>query len=147
MIPFYDTTIRQVCSDVGTDPDLVSAVVMTESSGKTHAYRYEPAFFDRYLRGKDEWKGANPERVAASYGLMQVMYTTALEHGLTGDPEQLFRPSVGLFYGCLHLASLLKWSAGNVDQALAAYNGGKGGNAAPPYRNASYVAKVRRHLA
>jgi soluble lytic murein transglycosylase-like protein len=58
----------------------------------------------------------------------------------------LFVPSVALDIGCLKLASLLKWSDGNVDAALAAYNGGRVGNAKPPYRNASYVNKVRAAL-
>jgi soluble lytic murein transglycosylase-like protein len=124
------------------DPNLVEAVVRIESAGLAHAYRYEPAFFTRYLADDEKYSHANPRRVSASYGLMQIMYPVAVEHGFNGPPEELFIPREGLDWGCTHLASLLKWSKGNVDAALAAYNGGKGGNAKPPYRNQTYVSKV-----
>jgi soluble lytic murein transglycosylase-like protein len=123
------------------DPQLVEAVVLVESSGRASAYRYEPAYWRRYLEGKPAWKGKNPRRVAASYGLMQVMFPTAVERGYHGEPEELFVPSVGLEFGCRELARLLAWASGNTDQALAAYNGGQGGwrGRAPQ----QYVQKVR----
>lgn len=139
----YRADIEAAAAAHGLDPDLVEAVVCVESSGKTHAYRYEPAFWRRYLADTPEYADANPERVAASYGLMQVMYTTAKDHGFSPtDPEFLFVPRMGLDYGCRHLARCLAWSGGNVEQALAFYNGGRKGNEAPPYRNAPYARKV-----
>ena len=126
------------------DPLVVEAVILTESSGFTHAYRYEPGFWSRYLVDHEDFHDKNPHRVSASYGLMQVMYPTAIQHGmdLALDPEVLFVPGINLDYGCAHLRSLLTWSKGILAQALAAYNGGKKGNTFPPYRNQSYAGKV-----
>jgi soluble lytic murein transglycosylase-like protein len=143
----YRPEIELVSVRFHLDPDLVEAIVMTESSGKTHAYRFEPGFWTRYLKDKPIWDGANPERVSSSYGLMQIMYPVAVEHGFKEDaPEYLFVPTIGLYWGCTHLRSLLDWSKQNVDQALAAYNGGKGGNANAPYRNQWYVDRVKKNL-
>lgn len=129
------------------DPDLVEAIVRVESSGLAHAYRFEPAFFQRYLADDPAYDGANPRRVSASYGLMQVMYPVARELGYRGEPEGLFVPIVALEYGCKKLRELLDWSGDNTDQALAAYNGGRRGNERPPYRNQIYVNKVNTVLA
>lgn len=131
-------------------PDLVQAVCLVESAGYTDAFRPEPAFWDRYLKGKPEWDGANPRRVSASYGLMQVMFPVAVEHGMarTEPPEYLFVPLIGLDYGCRVLAERLVWAKGELRAALASYNGGKGGNApGGSLRNGAYADKVLAQLA
>jgi len=144
----YRAEIVAAAKTHGLDPDLVEALVLVESSGRTHAYRYEPAFWTRYLATNPAYQHLNPERVSASYGLMQIMFPVAVEVGYTAhDPEYLFVPSIGLEYGCRKLAALLRWAHGSVPQALAAYNGGQGGNAAPPYRNQPYVDRVVARLA
>lgn len=144
----YRAEIEAISSQFSLDPDLVEAIVLTESSGKTHAYRFEPAFWERYMKNKPQWDGANPSRVSSSYGLMQCMYPVACEMGFSENaPEYLFVPTIGLHWGCKKLRSLLDWAKQNTDQALAAYNGGKNGNTAPPYRNQWYVDKVKRNLA
>lgn len=142
----YRAEIEAIAAQFHLEPDLVEAVVLTESSGKTHAYRFEPGFWQRYLKGKPQYDGAVPERVSSSYGLMQVMYPVACELGFDDPPETLFVPTIGLYWGCRKLRSLLDWSKQDIDQAIAAYNGGKGGNERPPYRNQHYVDKVKRNL-
>lgn len=143
----YRAEIEAIASQFHLDPDIVEAVVLTESSGKTHAYRFEPGFWNRYLKDKPQWDGANPERVSSSYGLMQIMYPVALELGYSENaPEYLFVPTIGLFWGCKKFRSLLDWAQQNTAQALAAYNGGKGGNVKAPYRNQYYVDKVFKNL-
>jgi soluble lytic murein transglycosylase-like protein len=139
----YRAEIETAAHAHALDPHLVEAVVLVESSGYTHAFRHEAAFFRRYLADHPRYAGANPLRVSSSYGLMQVMYPVAVEHGLVGAPEQLFVPEVGLEYGCRHLRMLVEWAQGDQHAALGAYNGGKAGNrpGAPP-RNQSYVTKV-----
>jgi len=140
----YRTLIEQAATELGLDPNLVEAVVITESSGQTDAFRYEPGFYTAYIKGKAEYANAIPRRVASSYGLMQVMYTTATQYGFGLIPELLFVPATGLRFGCLHLAKLLKWSEGDVRKALAAYNGGQGNwRAAQPQQ---YVSKVLKAL-
>jgi soluble lytic murein transglycosylase-like protein len=141
---WYRTEIEDAAKRYGLDADLLEALVLTESSGLTNAYRFEPDFHRRYLVGKREWDGKNPRRVSASYGLAQVMFPVAVELGFMGEPEDLFSPVVGLEYGARKLAQLVKWADGDVDKALAAYNGGAGNWKAPvPQR---YVTTVKANL-
>lgn len=142
----YRAEVEAMARMFGLDADLVQAVCEVESSGKTHAYRFEPGFWTRYLQDKPEWDGANPERVSASYGLMQCMYPVAKELGYHDLPEHLFAPLTGLHWGCKKLRTLIDWAGGDIEQALAAYNGGMGGNSKRPFRNQSYVNKVQRQL-
>jgi soluble lytic murein transglycosylase-like protein len=150
----FTADIIRAATTEGVDPNLVEGIVLTESSGNTDAFRFEPLFWNRYMKGKPGWAGRNPRRVSSSYGLMQVMYPVALERGLDPKlaPEVLFVPDVGLRYGCKQLRWLQDWAETfqAVDAqkrlvcALAAYNGGKGGNAptdAIP-RNEVYARKV-----
>jgi soluble lytic murein transglycosylase-like protein len=139
----YRAEIVKAADDHEIDPDLLEAVVIAESSGQTDAFRFEPGFYRRYLEGKPEYAKANPRRVSSSYGLCQVMYTTAQQYGFQDLPEVLFQPAVGLQFGGLHLKRLLAWSKGDVRKALAAYNGGQGNYAATdPQRYATKVLKL-----
>lgn len=137
---FYRAAIEIAAAAHSLDADLVEAVVQQESNGWASAYRYEPDFFTKYLAKNPMYKDRNPREVSASYGLMQVMFTTAVEHGFTGQPWELFAPTVSLEYGCRVLAALFTWarskytglSSGEriavMRSALAAYNGGKNQN-------------------
>jgi soluble lytic murein transglycosylase-like protein len=139
----YRALIESTAKGHGLDPNLVEAIVIAESSGQTDAFRFEPAFFDRYLKHHPTHAQANPRRVSSSYGLMQVMFTTAQQYGFFDEPEELFKPSVGLQFGCLHLRRLLRWAEGDTRKALAAYNGGQGNaSGAAPQRYASKVLKL-----
>ncbi len=149
---WYRAEVEAVASRHGLDPDVVEAICLTESSGETIAYRYEPLFWSRYMQGKPAWDGANPKRVSASYGLMQVMFPVAVEMGMprTDAPESLCVPVVGLEYGCRVLVDRLQWSHGDLLAALASYNGGKTADNAPGVekkRNQQYVGKVLVWLA
>lgn len=149
MTTWYDAEIAVSADRYDLPPDLVTAVVAIESAGRTDAFRVEPAFWDRYLAGKPEWDGANPRRVSASYGLMQVMFPVAVEFGFprTDPPEYLFVPTIGLDYGCKVLRERMDWARGDVRAALASYNGGKGGNRpGGVLRNAGYADKVLLRL-
>jgi soluble lytic murein transglycosylase-like protein len=157
----YRPRIKRIAARYDLDPLLVEAIVMVESSDHTDAFRFEPAYFRRYIRGKPEWANWVPRRVASSYGLMQVMYPTALLNGWEGEPEELFLPDVGLNAGCARLRYLIGWAARLASpgatgaivraSALAAYNGGQGGNgpgraeteSALTLRTAEYPPKVK----
>ena len=121
----YEPEILDASRRYGLQPQLVTAVVLRESSGRTNAYHFEPGVWE-WFQTNPHAKGLNKYRAAASYGLMQVLYATATDYGYVTDPEYLFLPKVGLDIGCRHLAELLKWAKGDVKKALAAYNGGKG---------------------
>lgn len=139
----YRALIESTARGHGLDPNLVEAVSIAESSGQTDAFRFEPGFFDRYLKNHPTHGKENPRRVSSSYGLMQVMFTTAQQYGFFDEPEELFKPDVGLQFGCLHLKRMLQWANGDVRKALAAYNGGQGNwTGAQPQQYASKVLKL-----
>lgn len=151
----------------GLDPKLVKALVLVESGGNPWAwnpeprYRYlwdvranapfraltgaeisseaPPADFPTMAGDRDqEWWGQS-----ASWGVCQVMGAVARERGFQRPYlTELLDPSLCLSIACAHLAGLLRWANGDVEQALAAYNGGRGGNETRPFRNADYAAKV-----
>jgi len=158
MRTFYRKEIAAAAAIFHLDPLLVEAVVLTESSGNTDGFRFEPNFWNRYLKPYKQYVGQNPRRVSSSYGLMQIMYPVAIERGFpkSDAPEKLFVPDVGLYYGCKHLAFLFEWAKGfadtteqqQLDAVLASYNGGRGNNKPTdsPKRNASYVRKVLANL-
>jgi soluble lytic murein transglycosylase-like protein len=140
--------------------DVVQGVIEQESSGRWYAYRYEPGFYETYLRANKLYAGRDPREVSASYGLMQVMFTTAVENGFLGEAWDLFRPSVNIHLGTKHLDGLITWARGQyvgpatgaeekiIRSALAAYNGGKRGNLPDvmPDRNAGYADSVFDHI-
>ena len=163
--------IEQVAPRHGLEPDLVEAVVLTESAGNPAAWNPEPRY--RYLVDARSGRPFRPLTVSelasevppsdfralagdpdqewwgqqASWGLMQVMGAVAREHGY----RQPYRPELcrdvvqNLQIGCRHLAGHLQWAKGDVDKALRAYNGGRGSVNEP--RTAIYVTKVRQNLA
>lgn len=149
----YRWLVENAAARHGIDPLLVEAVILTESSGLFHAYRFEPGFWDRYLAKNPRYKDMNPREASASYGLMQIMYSTAVEEGFTGMPWELFAPAFSIEFGCKHLAKHMAWADRFEDapltprelaSALAAYNGGRRGNEPDEFedRNAAYAKKV-----
>lgn len=117
----YNSAIEQSAQKYGVDPNLVSAVIQTESSG-------------------------NPRAVsrAGAMGLMQLMPSNVTEAGVT-DP---FDPVQNIDAGTKQLSDMLSKYNGDVDLALAAYNAGPGAvqryGGVPPYAETqNYIRKVR----
>lgn len=123
---WYHELVQQIAGEKGLDPLLVEAFIWQESSGRAYAYKFEQRFYDHYLKDNPRYAREVPARVGASYGLMQVMYSTAVEHGFEDEPEMLFVPSVNIDVGTTILKKLLNWAAPDLKKALAAYNGGRG---------------------
>jgi soluble lytic murein transglycosylase-like protein len=153
----YKKDIDVAAAKYSLDPLLVEAIVAQESAGNTDAFRFEPTFWNRYLKSNPKYQHLNPRRVSSSYGLMQVMYCRILEDKIVDNdawaPELIFIPENGLDIGCAFLAELLAWgrevSPNNADKALlaglAAYNGGRGGNNPQknwPLRTGAYAKAV-----
>lgn len=153
----YTREIEVAALKYGLDPRLVEAQVVVESAGHADAFRVEMAFFESYMKGKPEWAYTldNPRPYAASYGLMQCLYAVAVELGFhpLEPPEHLFVPATNLEFGCRKLAELVAWANGpaftgdasmRLHAALAAFNGGKRGNAPDefPDRNARYADAI-----
>lgn len=129
----------------GLKPALVRAIVAVESSGNPRAVRYEPAFYERYVKGS-KYPQEEHKLLASSLGLLQIMGLVAREHGFTGPLEQLFIPEVNLLYGCLHLARFQAKYA-TLEEVVASYNAG-GPRRGPDgrYVNQSYVDRVLKAL-
>lgn len=121
---------------------ILKAVAITESSLNERAYRYEPGFWNRYMKDKPEWEGKDMAEVSASYGLMQLMYPTATWLGWKGTGEDLYNPVINVELGAKLLRKLLDkvkvessalWS---IEIALSQYNGGA-------WRNPDKFGKLR----
>ncbi len=106
----------------------VLAVIQIESSFRPNAYRAEPQIGD------------------ASYGLMQVLSTTAADRGYDGPPEGLFDPETNIRVGMAHLKWSWDYLARRMGSApsrslwIGSYNAGVG-NALKGYTPWGYVAK------
>jgi soluble lytic murein transglycosylase-like protein len=117
---------------------LVAAVILQESNGNPWASRYEPIFYDRYLRhlGRSTMPGFIPpsdmvdiltekHHRATSWGSMQCMGETAREAGyMETELVKLLVPAIGIKWGCKILANCLKKAGGDERKALLFWNGG-----------------------
>ena len=117
--------IQEAAALHGVDPDLVKAVIQTES-------RFDP----RARSG------------AGASGLMQLMPRTAKAVGI----EDPFDPRQNIFGGVKYLSQMMDRYNGNTALALAAYNAGPGNvrrhRGVPPFRETrGYVTKIAKLLA
>lgn len=124
--PWYYDMVEKSAAAYNLDPKVVEAIIMQESNGRTAAYRYEPVFYDHYIKNNPQFNTMDQRRSSSSYGLCQVMYTTAVQYGFDKEPEFLFIPWINIEYGCRVLSDLVVWAKGDVWKAVQAYNGGKG---------------------
>lgn len=94
-------------SGIDVPHELAMAIIDRESYPRynTLSYRKEP-------NGKE------------SFGLMQILSSTARGIGFKGVGSELYLPAVGVFWGMLYLATQLKRYKGDVTKAVAAYNAG-----------------------
>jgi len=149
---------------------ILKSIAQAESSFMPRAYRFEPEFYKR-LKEKDAyWADKDPSIVSASYGYMQVLFTTAWalgakpsnwksmkHHEFQALAERLYDPATNIGYGaqlCRQLidriwAENLPYKFDDLaawDIALARYNGGSYRNPdeAGALRNQKYVDKVWR---
>jgi soluble lytic murein transglycosylase-like protein len=116
----FDRFIHEAAGRYDVDPDLIAAVIMTES-------QFNPSAVSK--------KGAK--------GLMQIMPVTA--DAL--DLKDIYSPEENIQAGTRHLSRLLSKLDGDVRLALAAYNAGLQKvmtyQGIPPYRETeAYVGKV-----
>ncbi len=120
MVPLYEPLILKHAEINGVRPDLVRAVIQTESG------------FNTYARSR---KGAQ--------GLMQLMPETAAEFGVLNP----YDPAENIRAGVAYLRRLLDRYTNNEELALAAYNAGPKAvdryGTIPPYRETkNYVARI-----
>ncbi len=159
----YRSLIEERCRLFGFDPDLIEALIIVESGGNADAFRYEPGYYRRYLKGKEGEKSIYfhlchdgppiPRRIASSYGLMQVMYPTAVEARYRDLPEYLFVPVINLYCGLTILDEIRREVEEEISDEglrqrvmLARWNGGKRGNPRKDgsLRNLDYAIMVEQ---
>jgi len=133
---------------------LIKAMAIVESALDVRAYRHEPMFWERYLKNNDAWKDKDPKIVSSSFGLMQLIFTTAWSLGFRGQAEDLYNPVINVELGAKLMRQLLnsiqaqgidiKYQMSPIRIMLSRYNGGSKGNPRidGTLRNQSYVDKV-----
>ena len=142
----YDK-VREAALRNGIEPEWVAAFVQAESSGNTHAVRFEPGWkyfhnigmHAKRLKITDDSEKAQQQ---FSWGLLQVMGSVAREWGYPDMLHTLSDPKRGLEFGCRHLAAMRRRYPTGRDW-IAAYNAGsprKGPSGS--YANEGYVKKV-----
>ncbi len=104
----YGQIIHNVAKKYGIDPQLIFATIMTESEGDIMAYRYEAHIND------------------ASYGLGQVLYSTAVGLGFTGAPQDIYRPEIAIdLIGKFHKNTIETYGELPPEQMTVVYNTGQ----------------------
>ena len=127
--------IIEASKKTGIAPSLLAAVIHQESRGEIYAVRYEPLFFDKYVKGKTKktsighipsscsWATEQQLR-AHSFGLFQMMGQVARERGFKGEfLTELLDPATNIKWGSEFLQTLLlKYE--DAEKALLRWNGG-----------------------
>jgi|SRR5579863_1644423 len=126
----YDDLINQAAAQYGIDPDFVKAIISVESNWNPNAVRPEPQIND------------------ASYGLMQVLLTTArrVSGNSTLTAQQLLTPAVNITVGTAYIRELQDKYGGYPEDIASAYNAGKPAHnillGPLVYSNQGYVTRV-----
>lgn len=123
----FDDIIDAISKKYNVDFHLIKAMVCVESSFNDNAYRHEPEFYNRYILGKKDWIGdpnySDSKKISASYGPMQIMYTTAKLEGWDGVvPANLHNPEINIDLGTKHLKR--KITKYGLELGILAYNSG-----------------------
>lgn len=153
VITKWKPSIISAASAHGIPASLLASVVAQESDGKANAYRYEPAFYDRYIKNNPDWIGhkyhGKPEIISASYGLGQQMFTTAYETAdrelkarISADYTILYDPGINLGLTAKLLKKLMTLYGNRRRDTLAAYNAGKGCVRSHCWRGYQYAGSV-----
>ncbi len=104
----YGDIIEKVAKKYNIDPQLIFATIMTESEGNPEAYRYEAHISD------------------ASYGLGQILYSTAVSLGYTGTPQEMYRPEISIdLIAKYHKNTIDIYGILGPEQMTVVYNTGK----------------------
>ncbi len=140
----YADLIEGYADAFGVPPAFGYGIIAQESGFNPNATRQEPAVYC----------AATGQTGDASYGLMQVLYCTALGLGYTGSPLGLLDPDTNVQLGMQLLGALLATHDQDEAAAASAYNGGDRpalGYGAPrpdgTFANQSYVDNVLNNTA
>ena len=120
----YESVIQEAARKHSLDPNLLRAVIASESGGN-----------------------ANARSTKNAKGLMQLVDSTAADLGV----RNVWDPRENILAGAKYLQQLLNRFGGDVDTALASYNAGPGAvekhGGIPPFKETrDYVQKVKDYL-
>lgn len=107
----FKDIINHKAAEFDIDPGILRAVIQVESGGNPLATRRESHI--PHLEGPD-----------TSFGLMQVLYTTARDMGFEGSETDLCQPLTNIHYGAKYLRRQIDRYEGDILKAIAAYNAG-----------------------
>jgi soluble lytic murein transglycosylase-like protein len=151
----FDKAFCVASKQWGVKKLILKAMAITESSLEPKAYRFEPGYWERYLKDKPEWADKDPRIVSASHGLMQLMWPVACGLGFTGTVEDIQDPMINISLGAKLMRQLIDGAIRQkhaekyywlspLQIALARYNGGSKGNPdeVGELRNRKYVRRV-----
>ena len=117
LYPRYESIFQKVAQQYGVEPELIEAIIKTESGG-------------------------NPNAVSpvGAQGLMQLMPKTAAGLGV----QNAFDPYQNIMGGSKYIANLIKQYNGDIEKALWAYNAGPGNVAKgrKPKETRNYIPNV-----
>lgn len=121
----YGDLINTTAQKYNLNPDVIYATIMVESMGNPKATRYEPHIND------------------SSYGLGQILSSTARYLGFSGNAEELYDPQVSIdLIGRYHRRTLDVYGELSPDKLATAYNAGS------PYGHPIYghIAKFAKWM-
>ncbi len=131
----YDAGSLNITTD---EARVLWALNQQEASGRQYVRpRHEPGFYRRYLKDNSLFRAAEDkygaEAISSSYGPWQIMYTTAVQYGYSGAPEDLTHPATSLPYVLKYIRQLQYRFDQNLENVFSAYNAGPGGVGTNPY--------------
>lgn len=101
----FDDLISAASDAYGVPADWIKAVIGTESGFNPNAHN-----------ASDPGGGA--------FGLMQVLYSTAVGLGYPGDPEGLYDPETNIDLGSKLMAQIMQRTGSDFSAMYSAYNSG-----------------------
>lgn len=120
----YDDEIAYASKTYNVPESWIRAVIQVESSWNPRAYRYEAKIND------------------ASYGLMQLLSSTAYNLGHTGTVNDLYDPFTNIMLGTKLLAENIGRFGDDFERVYSAYNSGKPDAYLTSSEVANHVAKA-----
>lgn len=132
-LPYWDI-VKRSAGKYKVPAEIIYSIIEIESNFIEKAYRYEAHIKD------------------ASYGLMQILSSTAREFGLSGKPELLFDPQINIDIGTRYLSWLYSKYGEIKDEdqrwffAIGAYNAGRGNINKMLVRARQYESQLRHNV-
>ena len=144
----YSECIRLRCN-----PNIIAAIVSTESNGNPYAVRYEERY--SYVLSEEEIEShAKYNSVTNitelvnqkhSVGLMQIMFANMRAQGFKGSFAESFGQKENLHHGIIFFNNLFDRYDNSFEDAVSAYNqGSPRKNKNGKYSNQKYVDKVMK---